>query len=186
MLKQVLTSVFLCASLFVVGLPAQAQTQQTKPENQGESQASPQSSPGSSSAQPAQVSSQEVQKFADAIKEMRTIQDDAHSQAEQVIQKQGLTVDRFNELLQSQQPQQSQSSTQSPPPAQSSTQASPQEQKKFQEALNELTQLQQDTQRKLEQAVTKQGLTVDRFNQVFAMVRQDASLRQQVEQKLQN
>jgi hypothetical protein len=189
MLKQILTGISLCAFLSLAGFPAQAQTQQQpKPQAQPRNQTAPESAPGSpsSGASNSQVSSQEVQKFANAIKEMRTIQNDAHNQAEQVIQKQGLTVDRFNALLQSQQPQSSsQSQPQAQPNAQASPQASPQEQQKFQQALTELTQLQQDTQRKLEAAVTNQGLTVDRFNQVFAMVRQDPNLRQQVEQQLQ-
>jgi hypothetical protein len=174
MLKKILTGSLVCAALAISSFPAQAQSQ---------APASP--APAAPSAgQASEVTSQEIQQFANALKEMRSIHDEAQGQAGQVIQGQGLTVQRFNEILQSQQPAQARQSSNAP--AQPSTPASPEEKQKFDQAMTQITQIQQSVEQRMEQAITNSGLNVQRFNQIFSIARQDQGLKQQIERVLQN
>jgi len=175
MFKKILTGSFICAALAIANLPTQAQAQQQAP-------ASPSAAPAGQSSD---VSAQEVQQFADALKQMRSIHEAAQTQANQIIEAKGLPIPRFNEILQSRphpQPGSSQPST----PVAPSTPVSAQEQQKFDQALAEITQLQQATEQKMEQAITTAGLQVPRFNQIFTIARQDQALKQRIEQVLQN
>ncbi|HEY9644679.1 MAG TPA: DUF4168 domain-containing protein, partial [Coleofasciculaceae cyanobacterium] len=129
----------------------------------------------------------EVQQFANALKQMRSIHDDAQTQALQILQGQGLTVQRFNEILQSQQPAATQPGGQAPStPAQPNPPVAPEEQQKFNQALTQITQIQQSVEQRMEQAITGSGLNVQRFNQIFSIARQDQGLKQRIEQVLQN
>ena len=176
MLKRILNSSVICAALAIASLPAQAQTQPTAPSNAPAS--------GQSSGQ-SDVSAQEVQQFADALKQMRSIHEAAQTQANQIIEAKGLPIPRFNEILQSRPHAQSGTAQPSTPVA-PSTPVSAQEQQKFDQALTEITQLQQTTEQKMEQAITASGLQVPRFNQIFSIARQDQTLKQRIEQVLQN
>jgi hypothetical protein len=182
MLKQLLTASSVAALLVTLSLSAQAQTRQpAAPAQPAAPQTSPPSAPGASpqaspQAAPITVSSAEVDQFANAIKELRTIQEDAQTQASQAIQGQGLSVERFNQLLQNQRNPQSQ------PPANVTSQ----ERQNFDQAMSKVGEIQQSTQTRMEEAIKKQGLDVPRFNQIFAAVRQDPNLRQQIQQKIQN
>jgi hypothetical protein len=184
MLKRILTGSFICALVVATGLSAKAQT--PKPEEQPAPQGQSQTSPQPQTSPQAQVSTQEVEQFANAIKQLRTIQEQAQNQADQAIQAQGLTVDRFNEILQTQRGAEGSQGSQSQPSSGSSNaRVSSEEQQNFNQALSKVSEIQQTTQQQMEQAVQKEGLSIQRFNQIFAAVRQSPDLRQQVEQKLQ-
>jgi hypothetical protein len=171
MLKKILTGSFICAALAIASIPAQAQTQ-TQPE-----------APASPAGQSSDVSAEEVQQFAEALKQMRSIHEAAQTQANQIIEAKGLQIPRFNEILQSR-PQSG--GAQPSTPAAPSTPVSEQEQQQFDQALGEITQLQQTTEQKMEQAIASSGLQVPRFNQIFSIARQDQALKQRIEQVLQN
>jgi Domain of unknown function (DUF4168) len=192
MLKKILTGSLVCAALAIASFPAQAQSQ---------APASP-APIAPSTGQASEVTPQEVQQFANALKQMRSIHDEAQTQAGQIIQGQGLTVQRFNEILQSQQTAQAQPSGQPPnsqppsgqspsgqspsTPAQPAAPASPEEQQKFDQAMTQITQIQQSVEQRMGQAITSAGLEVQRFNQIFTIARQDQGLKQRIEQVLQN
>jgi Domain of unknown function (DUF4168) len=174
MLKKILIGSLVCAAL-TIAVPAQAQSQ------------APASPTAPTTGQASEITAQEVQQFANALKQMRSIHDQAQTQAGEAIQGQGLTVQRFNEILQSQRAAQGQPSGAAPStPAQPSTPASPEEQQKFDQALTQITQIQQSVEQRMEQAITGAGLNVQRFNQIFTIARQDQGLKQRIEQVLQN
>ncbi|MBW4661279.1 MAG: DUF4168 domain-containing protein [Drouetiella hepatica Uher 2000/2452] len=178
MLKKILTSGIICAALTIASLPAQAQTQPTAPSDAPASGAP-------ASGQSSDVSAQEVQQFADALKQMRSIHESAQTQANQIIEAKGLPIPRFNEILQSR-PRAQAGTDQPNAPVALSTPVSEQEQQQFDQALTEITQLQQTTEQRMEQAITTTGLEVPRFNQIFSIARQDQTLKQRIEQVLQN
>ncbi|MBI4783393.1 MAG: DUF4168 domain-containing protein [Oscillatoriophycideae cyanobacterium NC_groundwater_1537_Pr4_S-0.65um_50_18] len=166
MLKKILSGSLVCAALAIASLPVQAQSQ-------------PEAAPSAPSAeQSSEVSPQEVQQFAAALKQMRSIHESAQTQANQIIEAKGLPIPRFNEILQSQRPQ-----PDAPAPA---TPVTDQEKQQFDQALTEITQLQQATEQSMQEAITTAGLAVPRFNQIFAIARQDPALKQQIEQVLQS
>lgn len=186
MLKQILTGSFICAAFLVAGLSAQAQepapqeaqTQTAPPAGAQEPAAQPAPAPDQSAPAPAnaELSQQEAEQFAKAVKEIRRIQEEAQSQTQEILQTEGLSIDRFNELLQSRRD----------PQTQPTTEATPEEEQNFNEALTKISEIQQTTQQQMEQAVSEQGLEVRRFNEILALARSNPEVRQQLEQQLQN
>lgn len=173
MLKQILTGSSISVLLLLAGLPAQAQTEQ--PEAETQEQVVPETEAPSQSAPVADVSSEEVQQFARAIQQMQQIQTEAQNQAVQVLEEVQLSPTRFNEILQSQQN----------PQVQPTAEITPEEQQSFDQAYAEIAEIQESTGARMEEAIQNEGLEVDRFNEILALVQQNPQLRQQIEQELQ-
>jgi hypothetical protein len=185
MLKQLILST-VCVGLWAIALPARAQTAAPAPApapaNPAPVNPAPANpGPGNPGAAPSEaatpVSESEVEKFASAVKEFQSIQQEAQQQANQIIEGEDLSPERFSQILQTQQNPQAEA----PAPEVSS-----EERQKFDQALEKLNTLQQDTRQRMDQALQTQGMERERFSQILAMVRQDATLRQRVEDQLKN
>jgi hypothetical protein len=168
MYKQLLLGGFALALAFSAGLPARSQTSQTEPQQQapsGQQQTAP----------AADVSSEDLQKFANAVRQIQTIQQDYQGRMAQAVEQQGLSQDRYLAIQESQ----------TNPSAQPNTQVSEDEKQKFEQATAQVSQLQQEAESKMKEAVQAEGLDVKRFNEIFAAIQQDPSLQQQVQQMMQ-
>lgn len=175
MLKSLLAGSAVAALILVNGLSAEAQSKQTgfepvSPASTIEGNSS--SELGADQGVEQTVSAAEVEQFAHAIQQMRQIQDEAYKQATAVLDSAGLSIDRFNEILHTQQD----ASTQ-PTPAISAV-----EQQGFDQAFPQINQIRAQTQQQMQQAVEQEGLNMERFNQIFALVRQNSQLREAVQQ----
>jgi len=144
--------------------PAPAQPQQTRPQPQ--TQPSPQ----------AEVSQQDLQRFANAVKKLQPIQKQAETQIMQIIQQQKLSEQRFGEIYQARQN----------PQAKPTTAISPEENKRFDQAAVKIQELQKTTQSRMEKAVREEGLEIPRFNQIFLAIRSNPALLQKVQQMIQS
>jgi hypothetical protein len=164
MFQQLLASSSALMVLLAGPLAAQAQTQQPAPQPQ------PQTAPQT------QISPEELQKFAQAVKELQAIDRQAQTDMVKAVEAQGLTEKRFLEIYQSQQK----------PKASAPANLSSQEKQRFGQALTSVQGIQQQTQTKMQQALKTQGFEVQRFNQVMATVLKDPTLKQQVLQLLQS
>lgn len=162
-MKQLLTVGSLFALLLASSLPAQAQTQQPAPT---QTPAVPQE----------QFRPEELKQFANAVKQVQVIQQDSLKQMTQVVQRQGLTEQRFVQIYQAQQN----------PSTRSAAKITPAEQQNFEKANVRFKAIQQEAESKMEQAVKNTGLGVQRFNQIFAAVRQNPALKQQVQQMIRS
>lgn len=178
MLKQILIGSSVCVGLWVAALPVQAQSSgqpasgQPAPSTEAPAQAqpaTPQASPAASD-----VSQSEIEKFANAVEQIQSIQSDAQQQANQILQQEQLTPERFSQILQ----------TERNPQAQPSSEVSPEDRQKFERVSSQLNQLQQTTRQQMDAALQEEGIPRERFTEILAMVRQDASLRQRIEQEL--
>jgi Domain of unknown function (DUF4168) len=127
------------------------------------------------------VSEAELQKFAKVIPQLQEIQQSAQQQVSEAIQSAGLSEDRFRELYTAQQPAAGGATA-----PQASTPATPQEREAVQEVVAQLETIKNETQTRREQAVTSQGLQLNRFNEILTAVRQDADLQQQLQRMLSN
>lgn len=161
MLKQLLAGGSVFAVLLVGNLSAQAQTQAPSPQ------------PNAPAPQ-VKVSPEDLQKFANAIKQLRVIQQTSQTQMVQAVQGEKLSEERFIQIYQAQQN----------PQAQPKPQITENEKQNFKKAFAKIGEIQQATQAKMQQAVQSQGIEVQRFNQIFAAVRQSPALQQQVRQLL--
>lgn len=119
------------------------------------------------------VNSQELEKFAAAMAEMRAIQIESRDEISAAIDEEGLSKQRFREILQAQRNPEVE------------TDASEAEMAKFESATQQLAQIQRNTQSQMKDAVVAQGLEVTRFQQILQAVRQNPELKQQVQQMIQ-
>lgn len=124
-----------------------------------------------------EISPEELQQFAQTLKQLRQIEVQAQQQMAQAVQAQGLTPERFMEILgQNQQNQDSQ-------PA---ADVSGDEKEKFDQALTQVRGILQEAESQKLQVLQAQGMEPERFNQIIAAVQEQPSLQQQVQQLLQN
>lgn len=122
----------------------------------------------------AEVNSQEIEKFAKAIQEMRAIQIESRDKVNEALQNENLSKERFREILKAQRnPQEDMNLSQ-------------QEQEKFETVSQKLAQIQRETQSNMKEAVESKGLEVARFQQILAAVREKPTLRQEVQQIIQS
>ncbi len=149
-----------CAALIglAVSLPALAQ----------------QKAPSAQTAPAASVSSADVQKFAGAVKQILVLNKSSEAQAMDAIRKEGLTEQRFGEIL----------SAQNNPQQKPAKPIAAQERQGYDRAVAKLVQIQKENESKAEQAVKSQGLDIKRFNQIFEQVRSNPQLRQEVKKMI--
>lgn len=164
MLKQVLTGASVLSLMFVCHLPAQAQSQ------------APAGKPQGQTAPQVQVSPQELQKFANAIKQLLVLEQEANKQMLQAIQQEGLSPERFNQIFMAQRN----------PQAQTAKPASDEENAKFKRAMTKVAAIEQQMPPKMTKAVQDQGLEVQQFEKIMAAVQGNRELRQQVQKLIKS
>lgn len=160
MVKHILAGCSLLLLLGVSSLPVQAQN--------------PSPAPAQTTA-PAKVSTEELQKFTGALKKALVIMQERDSEMVQAVQKQGLTEERFNEIHQSRQD----------PAKKPTQQVTSKEEQSYKQAFSQLVEIEKTTQSKMEKAVQAEGMNVERFNQILALVQKDPSLQQEVRKLIQ-
>lgn len=164
MMKHILAGCSLLVLLTVGSLPAHAQNSTPAP-----------STPAPAASQ-SKVSSEELKKFAGAIKKMLVISQDTETQMVQAVQQSGLTEARFNEIYLSKKD-----------PAKKPTNAiTPKEQQSYDQALSKLTEIEKAARTKMDSTIQSEGLEVPRFNQIFAEVQGSPQLRQEVQKMIQS
>jgi hypothetical protein len=182
MLKQILAGSTFLLLLALGSLLARSQTppppatDSTEPAAQELDPATQPVAPPQAQPQPvAEVSSADIERFARAITQLQSIQQETQVELLQVVEGQGLTPERFNEIAEAQQS----------PEGATATEISESELQSFEQAANEITAIRQQTQTRFQEAVQAEGLNVEQFNQILAAVQQDPELQQEVEQILQ-
>lgn len=169
MYKQLLTGGFAIALLASMGLPVKAQTAEPGTAPPG------QEMPQGQEAPKTDVSSEDLQKFASAVKQIQTIQQSYQGKMAQAVEAEGLTQQRYMEIQQAQ----------ANPSAQPSSEISSEDKQKYEQANNKVAELEQQAETEMKQAVQSQGLDIQRFNEIFAAIQQDPSLQQQVREMIQ-
>lgn len=162
MLKQLLTSILICIFLLVGSPSAQADTLESPPQTQ--------------EAPQIQVSPEELQNFASAVKQLQVTYHQFQTSMVQAVEEEGLSQERFTEIYLAQQNSE----------AQPKPEITQKEKQDFEKAFTKVEQIQLENQSQMKQIVEKEGLEVQRFNQIFATTLQDITLQQQVRQMLQS
>ena len=127
-------------------------------------------------ASPTQVTPEELEKFAQALKQLILIEREANQRMAQAVQEEGLTPERFVQIEQSTQGE----------GAASAADISAEEKQKYDKALVKVREIVQEVRAKQYQALQSQGLEVERFQEIVAVVQNNPQLEQQVQQMLQN
>lgn len=122
-----------------------------------------------------QISDQELEQFASVIKQLQSIQETGEAQMIEAVQSEGLSPERYLEILQGQRNAETQPTSE----------VTDEEQQNFEQARNRLVEIQQMMQSKMQQAVEAEGLNVERFEQILVAIQQNPTLQQRVEQLLE-
>ncbi|PZV15149.1 MAG: hypothetical protein DCF22_07810 [Leptolyngbya sp.] len=116
----------------------------------------------------------ELQQFAQAIKQLRKVEMETQKKMAEALKEEGLTPPRFQEIGQ----------RQDNPDSPLTADISAKEQQQFDKALAKINQIQQDASPKQNRAVTFQGLTLERFNQIGRAIEQNPTLKRQLRDNL--
>lgn len=183
MLKQFLTGAsVLLLVLFAGSVSAQdASDLQSQPESAPQTEPAtpdPEAQPSEPEAPQEQVSTpvnpDELEQFANAVPQLRALEQAAQQEIDRVIEQSGIAPNRFGELYQAQQS-----------PETPASEATPEEQQAYNTAITEIESILQDTQSQQEEVIRSEGLEPDRFSEILVAIRQDPELQQQLQEMIQ-
>lgn len=117
------------------------------------------------------VSDAELEKFAQAIQELQTAEQESQKKMIAVVEAQDLDIEKFNEIHQAKMQNQE-------------IEASEADLKKHGEAVAKLEELQPEIMKMMENIVTQKGLTMDRFQQIATAMQTSPELQQRLQQLL--
>jgi hypothetical protein len=120
--------------------------------------------------QPTEVSENEIEQFALAFREIQVINQQVQQEMIDVVQEEGVDVQRFNEYLTAQQD-----------PAQKIN-ASEEELEQFTSAYQEIEEIQKDATQQMEQAITDNELSVERYQEIAMSIQANPELLQKLQQ----
>lgn len=115
-----------------------------------------------------EVSDAELEKFANAFQHVRAITMEAQQKMTQVVQNEGLEIQRFNEIH---------SAFLNPEMEVTTT---PEEKQKHENILKEIETIQMSIQKDIEEKIQEQGLTLQRFEQIAMSLETDPELQQRL------
>lgn len=130
--------------------------------------------PATQEAQPQQqqtgeISDQELQQFASAARQIQSINQDVQQEMVNVVQQEGLGIQRFNEIQQAQlNPNQE-------------VEATREELKQYERSIQQLQTIQSQAQKEMESKIKEEGLTVERYQQIVAAIQSSPELQQKLQ-----
>lgn len=119
------------------------------------------------------VSPLEIQQFAQALKQLKKIEMATQEKMVEALKQENLSPERFQEIGQ----QRNNSDL-------AATGITPGELERFDKAVAKLQTIQQEAAPKESRAISMQGLTMERFNQIGQMINKSPALKQQLQNNL--
>lgn len=119
-------------------------------------------------AQNANVSDAELGKFANAYLTLQKLNQQAEQEMVAIIEKEGMKPDRFGEIEKAAM-------------ANQESNASAAEMAMHDKAMAKIEQMQPELERKAKEGIEAKGLTFDRFKELAAVIQQDQSLQQRLQ-----
>jgi hypothetical protein len=110
------------------------------------------------------VNDTELKQFVEAYKKIQVLDQDAQQKMIKAVEDCGITVQKYNEINES---------FQNP---ESETEATPEEMESFKLASEKVTEIQQKTQPAVQNEIEKQGLTMQRYQEIYVAIQQDPNL----------
>ncbi|MCA1762404.1 MAG: DUF4168 domain-containing protein [Cryomorphaceae bacterium] len=120
-----------------------------------------------------EITSDELEKFASALGNIQTVNQTAQEEMMTAVESADMNIERFNELSQAQQD------------PNAKVEASPDEMEKFNSASQKVQKVQQDAQDKMQTNIEKAGLTVDRYQEIAAVVQNDPEMQKKLQELMQ-
>lgn len=123
--------------------------------------------------QTVEVSDAELEKFVAALQEIQTVSQQAQQEMMQVVEKEGMELQRFNEIHQA---------AMNP---EVEVETTTEEKATHEKIVGELESMQSGIQQRMEKLITDQGFTVERYEQIAMSLQSDPALQQRVQQMIQ-
>lgn len=120
-----------------------------------------------------EITSDELEKFASALGNIQTVNQSAQKEMMTAVQSADMNIERFNELSQAQQN------------PNAKVEASPDEMEKFNTASQKVQKVQQNAQAKMQTKIEKAGLTVNRYQEIAAVVQNDPEMQKKLQELMQ-
>lgn len=117
---------------------------------------------------PTPITDEELSKYVVILKEITTINQDSRQQMTEIITGEGLEVPRFNAIYRSQQNPDQQ------------VEVTEDEQKRYDAAIKRIDQLQELSKKRIDDEVLKAGLTLERYDEMNAIIEKDGALQQKI------
>lgn len=118
--------------------------------------------------QKVEVSDSELSEFANAFQGMRMINQEAQQEMTQVVQEEGMEIERFSEIHEA---------SLNP---EVEVEASEEEKEQHQKIASELEKIQGTFQAKVEKVITEQGLSLERYEQIAMGLQNDPELQERL------
>jgi hypothetical protein len=119
--------------------------------------------------QAADVTDEELTQFVAAMEHMQVINQSAQQEMVGAVQEGGMEVERFSEIMQSQQD-----------PNQEAN-ATSEEMEKYAAVNQSIEQIQVRAQQEMEEKITEAGLSTERYQQIGAMIQSNPELQQKLQ-----
>ncbi|WP_029034180.1 DUF4168 domain-containing protein [Salinimicrobium terrae] len=123
--------------------------------------------------QQTEISDAELTKFVKALQGIQVVTQQAQQKMMEMVQEEGMEIPRFNELHQA---------TVNP---EVEVVATPEEKAAHKKIIGELEGMQAGVQEQLENLITEQGLSLERYEQIAMRLQSDTQLQQRIQQMLQ-
>lgn len=120
-----------------------------------------------------EITDAEIKQFIDANKRLMVIQQDAEKTMLAILQEEKLDVEKFNKLAVAQQQQKL-----------DETVATPEELAAFKKAADRMMALQPDMQKNAEAAIQKDGMKIERYEQIMLTYQKDAALQEKIDKMM--
>ncbi|WP_233555611.1 DUF4168 domain-containing protein [Pontibacter oryzae] len=149
------------AALFVAASMAapEASAQQTTPQSQQQQQS---------------FSDTDLKQFASASSRLVAVQQKGEKAMMSILEEEKLSIDKFNEMAQAHQQQKL-----------DEVEASAEEKAAFNKAAQRMMELQPTLEKDVEAAIQKEGMTLEKYEQIMIAYRQDEALQQRVNALMQ-
>ncbi|WP_276499546.1 DUF4168 domain-containing protein [Pontibacter litorisediminis] len=133
-----------------------------------------QPTPPTQQAKPQNFSDADLQQFADASTRLMVVQQEGEKAMMGILEEEKLSVEKFNQMAQAHQQQKL-----------AEVEATPEEMAAFNKAAQRMMEMQPTLQKDLEDAIQKDGMTLEKFEQIMMAYRQDQAVQQRIDQLMQ-
>jgi hypothetical protein len=115
----------------------------------------------------------EISDFASAYRSIQGIKQDAEAEMVKAVEAEGLSIEQFNSIVDNQIDDTG-----------ALTNTSEAETTQFEAAVDAIIAIRQSAELDMESAIEKEGISVERFNQIIDQASQDDALKQQISDQL--
>ncbi len=126
-------------------------------------------------AEPIEVSDEELEEFIDVYMGVAELNQQFEMQVQQVLQDEGIEVEKFMEIQQSEQMGASRDDID----------ATSEELEKYDAAMEAVEEMEEDFQEEIEEKVEEEGMEIERYEEIMMGLQQDQELMQRAQQLLQ-